>query len=369
MLTLYRRHSRTCKQKDRYYRRCRCAVWVEGTTEDGVYIRRSLKVRSWERGEEIRRRMEARPETGKPQAPISVSKAVAHFLADAEARHLAPATLRKYRTVLGRLVAFCERRALHSVKDISVQHLREFRATWTDSPLTATKKIDRLRSFFRLCSESDWTSMNPAKLVKAPVAKPNPTLPFDREEMARILQCCQTIPLQSRDNGRLYALGLVQRYSGMRISDAAMLTAEKLDGNRLFLYTHKTGVPVYVPLPEFVVAALGELPLLGGEYFFVTGESTRVDTVSDLWRRKLSRVFRAAGIENGHPHRFRDTFAVELLLAGVPIERVSILLGHGSVKITEKHYAPWVIARQEQLEADIIRAWQQDPLRSSLQVA
>jgi len=37
---------------------------------------------------------------------------------------------------------------------------------------------------------------------------------------------------------------------------------------------------------------------------------------------------------------------------GVPIERVSILLGHQSVRITEKHCAPWVRSRQEQLEED-----------------
>lgn len=55
------------------------------------------------------------------------------------------------------------------------------------------------------------------------------------------------------------------------------------------------------------------------------------------------------------PNRFRDTFAVELLLSGVPIERVSILLGHSSVRITEKHYAPWVRDRQVQLEADVRR--------------
>jgi integrase len=37
---------------------------------------------------------------------------------------------------------------------------------------------------------------------------------------------------------------------------------------------------------------------------------------------------------------FRETFGVELLLAGIPIERVSVLLGHQSVKVTEKHYNP-----------------------------
>jgi site-specific recombinase XerD len=33
---------------------------------------------------------------------------------------------------------------------------------------------------------------------------------------------------------------------------------------------------------------------------------------------------------------FRDTFAVEMLLAGVPIEQVAMLLGHKSIKTTEK---------------------------------
>ncbi len=36
--------------------------------------------------------------------------------------------------------------------------------------------------------------------------------------------------------------------------------------------------------------------------------------------------------------------------------------GHSSMKITEKHYAPWVQARQTQLEADLARAWRNDPL-------
>jgi len=48
-----------------------------------------------------------------------------------------------------------------------------------------------------------------------------------------------------------------------------------------------------------------------------------------------------------------------MLLAGVPIDQVSILLGHKSVKITEKHYAPFVKARQEQLAASVRQAWQE----------
>jgi hypothetical protein len=48
---------------------------------------------------------------------------------------------------------------------------------------------------------------------------------------------------------------------------------------------------------------------------------------------------------------------VRLLQAGVPMERVSALLGHTSIKVTERYYSPWVRARQEQSEADVRRSW------------
>lgn len=75
-------------------------------------------------------------------------------------------------------------------------------------------------------------------------------------------------------------------------------------------------------------------------------ESLRMETAADLWRRRLRRVCKIAKVPQAHAHRFRHTFAVELLKKGVPIEEVSILLGHSSVRITERHYAAWVQARQ-----------------------
>ncbi len=52
-----------------------------------------------------------------------------------------------------------------------------------------------------------------------------------------------------------------------------------------------------------------------------------VRTITTNWARYLSSVFE----ERGRGRAFasvRDTFAVELLLAGVPIDQVSMLLGH-----------------------------------------
>jgi len=53
------------------------------------------------------------------------------------------------------------------------------------------------------------------------------------------------------------------RWSRLRISDAAKLERSKLtDDGKLFLYTQKTGQPVYVPLPPSVAKSLRELPNL-----------------------------------------------------------------------------------------------------------
>lgn len=38
------------------------------------------------------------------------------------------------------------------------------------------------------------------------------------------------------------------------------------------------------------------------------------------------------------------------------------LLGHQSIRITEKYYAAWTDSRQRQIEADLQSAWERDPV-------
>lgn len=353
MLTLYRRHTKTCGQPDRYYRRCKCPVWVEGTKDDGQYVRLSLKLSSWERAEDRKRELEA----GSPYLATSaamnspkctsVREATAKFFAECEARNLSEATLRKYRLLIKLTNEFADAH-LVDLRTFDVERVREFRKSWKDGPRASGKKLERLRAFFKFCVENKWIEASPAVTLRAPLVKDKPTMPFTRDEMARILEKA----------GYSLAFILTLRYTGMRISDAAMLRADGLRGNRVFLYTQKTGVPVYVPIPDSLTNLLAGLNPVAG-YLFLRGESTRLDTCTDLWRRQLARVFKNAEISNGHPHRFRDTFAVELLQSGVPIEHVSILLGHSSIKVTEKHYSPWVKTRQDILEEEVRRTWEQ----------
>jgi len=144
------------------------------------------------------------------------------------------------------------------------------------------------------------------------------------------------------------------RYSGLRIRDAVTLSKEKIEDGKLLLYTQKTGTPVFIPLPESVTQQLQKVNPFG-RFIFWSGTGNPKSAVAD-WQRSLAKLFVLAGID-GHAHRFRDTFSVNLLKASVPLESVSILLGHSSLIITEKHYAPWVKCRQVALEEQVSRAW------------
>jgi len=300
------------------------------------------------------RRWEAEGQQIEKPKPLAVKEACDRFLVDAEARSLREPTLYKYRLLFRQFQDFAKQHGHAYITDFDVDTVRRFRASWPNKNIAARKKLEAFRAFFRFVHESGWIPTNPATYLKPPRITEPPTAPFTREEFASILQACDIYP-DKQNAIRLRALVFLLRYSGLRIRDAVTLSRNRIQGDKLFLYTAKTGTAVCCPLPPFVIKALKAIPAT--TYFFWTGLSKTKSAVGD-WQRSLKRLLILAGVPDGHAHRFRDTFSVELLLAGVPIERVSILLGHQSVRITEKHYAPWVRARQEQLEADVRRTWQ-----------
>src|SRR5262249_1471197 len=294
---------------------------------NGQEIRESLKLRNWEKANERIHEWEAngRLSTDEPAMEMTLERARELFENDAKARGLVEPTLKKYRVVFRQIEAYAKADGLRFVKEFDLLTLRRFRESWTDSPIAARKKLERLKAFFRFVHESGWIDKNPAKAIKSPKVKDPPTMPYTREELIAILAACADLPdnygKTGGENGKCArTLVLLLRYSGMRIGDCVTCAMDRLTGQRPFLYTKKTGVPVNAKLPAFVVEALNGIPKVSPRYFFWTGEGKK-ETVAGNWRRTLRKVFALAGIKGGHPHRFRDTFAVELLLSGVPLER------------------------------------------------
>lgn len=364
-LTIYRRHISSCphQRKGRRWHRCHCPIWVQGSLAR-EYVRQSLNLTVWGAAQERVRGWEASGQIGVVKNNIpTIREAVAKNLVDAKARNLKPESIKKIRDVLERrLLNFCSAQGYRTLKQLDVDAVREFRNELVQdySPNSARKRLEYIRAFFRFCQHSGWTAANPAAVIKAPRADHSPTLPFEATQVQAMLDAADKFPVTGKfragNRKRVRAMILLLRFSGLRISDAARLERERLRGDTLFLYTQKTGTPVWLPLPSRVIEALHGSPSDSAKHFFWNGRCLPTSAVK-IWERTFQRVFELAGIPDGTIHRFRDTFAVELLLKGVPIDQLSILLGHSSLTVTEKHYSPWVKTRQEQLEAAVRKTW------------
>jgi integrase len=66
-----------------------------------------------------------------------------------------------------------------------------------------------------------------------------------------------------------------------------------------------------------------------------------------LYQRMLALGTRA-GVPHAHPHRFRDTLAVDMLLRGATPYDVAKTLGD-TIETVEKHYAPFVKELQDRV--------------------
>lgn len=375
MLRVYTRHYPPCEQVDCNYRRCRCPKWINGNLHNGKFIRISAQTRSWERAEAKARDMDAEGVPG--QTPkTTIQEAVEAFLDDEKGRHLSKGTTGQSETLLRKqLLPWAQEQGLQFLNELRVGVLSKFRAYWSkelgNGQNTSRRKHERLCGFFHFCIRNEWLLKNPGRLLKPIRVERVPTGYFTKEEFARIVDA--TYAYGDWKGGhdfehrglRLRALLLVMRWGGLALTDAVTLERSRLgkDG-KLFLYRAKTKVPVYVPLPPDVADLLRELPNSNPRYFFWSGTCAREDARKP-WDKSLRRLFKSANLreEDGTPkrctaHMCRDTFAVELLLAGVPLDQVSLLLAHDSIKVTERHYAPFVKARQEQLESSARRAWE-----------
>jgi integrase len=180
--------------------------------------------------------------------------------------------------------------------------------------------------------------------------------------MERILAAAKDYPAHADKETlgqKSYALVMVMRHSGLRISDTLLLSPDKLDGNKLFLYMKKTGEPVSVWVPNVVVGALKALPPARNGRYFWSRSTNELESVRKAWGDVFKNIFRRAGpfSSKPHAHRFRHTFAAGLLQRGVPLDDVAILLGHSNSKVTAAHYARWIRARQDRLDAIVKEAW------------
>jgi site-specific recombinase XerD len=237
-------------------------------------------------------------------------------------------------------------------------------------PTTQNQFLKRVKAFFRWAYEFEHIQKDPAKALKSIAFHPEKTMPLTSEQFDQVLAAVDLCDVdrkrkEDRFGVELRAVCLVMRWTGLRITDVLMLPRIALDGNLLNLTTLKTKEDTLAVLPDHAVAALKAIAPRAGvspAYFFWTTNSSP-HTLGKHWAVRFKRLNAHLNLTDDHgqpmkfhSHQLRDTFAVELLLAGYPIETVSKMLTHKSVRVTETHYAPWVKSRQKQLQVKAIEA-------------
>jgi integrase len=400
-LTLYRRHTSKCLQGRprhertyesdelrRGFKRCQCPIQFEGKIKGLGFQRKSTDETSWDEAKQVVAALEATAKaepvppsappaqeesiaTAKRDEPITIEHATREFLADIDARRMDESTRRKYRTMLKQLRAYADEFGFRYLTQLTVDELTKFRSSWKDGMRSGAKKLERVRAFFRFAQEREWILMNPASKLKPPIgsSKPANKHPFSDEELKGLFEACANYQPRRWQNAiaegevtgdQIQTFMMLLMYTGLRISDAATFSTDKLQGNNAFLFMHKTDEPVFTWIPDELVDRLKKMPLSRGKYYFMGPVTDRKETAADTWRRKLGDIFEMAGPWkiNPTPHRFRHTFARLLLQRGVPVDDVATLMGHSDPKITIKHYGHWVPERQERLTDILKSAWQ-----------
>lgn len=286
---------------------------------------------------------------------MKIQAACEAYVRDMEARNLAKSTRAAYRSLFRRLTMFARLERLSEIVDIGRPQMRRWRESWDVKPSTQRQRLVMLKAFFLHAVREGWIAESPAAGFLAPKSDSSPTLPLSLDDMRGLLAASAGKPKER-------ALILLLRYSGLAIGDAVAVENSAIDpSGELVLRRAKTGAVVTVALPDHALDALRLIARPKRRHFFWTGISER-ETVAKYWRNRLHRVAREAGVEGFQPHRLRDTFAVELLLADVPIQDVSTLLGHTSVATTERYYAPWNRARRNRLVGIVRNTHRRDPL-------
>jgi site-specific recombinase XerD len=410
-LYAFRRHITTCKYfgpggREVRADKCTCPFHVDGL-HHAQRVRRSLKTRSRQIADrrlgELKLELDAQlanapgmqTEAGARQAPgaaaLTVSDAVERFLEThgaigPEGKYQGDSergTWKKYRCALRLLASFCERIGIKTVVGINLDSLEDYRKTRSIGKVSWKVERQTLITFFGFCVSRKWISTNPAKELKAPRnLKPNEVVPYTLQEESQILKSCDEIGGGKYNRSgapyeqlRARAMIMLLRHTALRVSDVCTLRKDAISWDpeqntwRVFLYTQKTGDPVFLPIPAPLKLVLDALPLPRSApqncpYYFWNGQSSRRAVVG-IAERTLSAVFKKSGVKDAHAHRYRHTLATRLLEQGATFEQVADIPGN-SPAVVRKHYGKWSKGRQANIDRLMMAHFQSAAVTNSV---
>lgn len=257
-------------------------------------------------------------------------------------------TVRAYLKDVGDFLAHAGGTRAPDVEDLTVEACRAFLASLygKNDAATVARKLSSLRTFFRvlvrrrLIAQSPVTGLRPPKRVRR--------LPkfLGKEETARMLDTPPALvpAIAARDQ----ALFEILYGSGLRIGEACALELGDVNqdgaGALVTVRQGKRGKDRIVPLGGTAWAALqAYLPLRAkllaeGDptaALFLGVRGGRLDPRQA--RRQLRARTLATGVRDATPHGLRHSFATHLLGEGADLRAIQEMLGHASLRTTQRY--------------------------------
>ncbi len=203
---------------------------------------------------------------------------------------------------------------------------------------TISRKLNSIRTFYKFLTEKSYIKENPANQI------PHPKFKLKKP---RVLSKVEYLALRevSRDNPRLYTMIELLIQTGIRIGELARLKVKDIhiDNSHGFtiIEAFSSNSERVVPLNQKIKNILKEYL---DEYKFKNkpnhplfctknGKSIEIRNI----RSSIDRAIIKSKVKNACVNDIRNTFIVFQLTKGMPLSRVSEIIGHKSIVTTSRY--------------------------------
>jgi integrase/recombinase XerC len=214
-----------------------------------------------------------------------------------------------------------------------------------NDPVTIGRKLSSLRTFFRLLVRRRLLASSPVAALRGPKRAQRLPAFLAKDEASRLLDA----PAPSAEEARDQALFEVLYGAGLRISEACNLDVGDVTpdgaGARVSVRQGKGRKDRIVPLgskaSRAIEAYLSQRTALLPEgspephAVFLTARGRRLGPREA--RRRLARRQALTGVKRVSPHALRHTFATHLLGEGADLRAIQEMLGHASLRTTQRY--------------------------------
>lgn len=250
-----------------------------------------------------------------------------NFLGSKAIEGCSPATLKHYKETIQRMIFDIGK----NIKDINTNDIRHHLASWQVNRGVSNTTLNNMRkaycSFFKWLNIEGYIDTNPMLKISSFKCPKKQIKPFTEREMEKMCSNCTNI----RDRALLEFL-----YStGCRVTECSNVNFEDID------FMRGTVLIRYGKGNKERVGFISEKCMYWLEKY-ITECNIRKGA---LWLGKRGRLTKA-GIEyivrsignrakvDAHPHKYRHTFATDLVKRGAPVQIVKDMLGHEDINTT-----------------------------------